>query len=417
MLLDHKTILVPKSKGKHYKKNYIKKTILPPSLWLNKWYFQQDICNCPLFILKSAACSLDQFFQPVDQISNNITLITLNTDFFQNPNWKPEGTEGYIPKRTAQAGNIYLYGTYNGAPEEDEQINWTDLVYLGETQKYQEGSKITQSDVNSNKLPTPTKWGNPFHYRYQHKDSRLFYSTSKPNKTTKPSRIFYMWETCRYNPLKDTGKNNKMYFKSTSIAGTNFNIPPQNDKIILEGYPLWLMAWAFTSWIQKSKPIQHIHDDYQIVFQSDFVTPKRQAYLWLDNYFRNPPEHPETLTETERAHWHPAYRMQTEIENEIGATGPAAPKINYTKSIHAQVKYKVHLKWGGCPAPMETIFNPCEQEKYPTPGSINSRYEIQSPSTPKEHFLYQWDEKEDTLLNQHLKDLKPKYVSFKLYYF
>lgn len=413
MLLDRRTILVPSSKNKKYKKNYIKKTIIPPSLWLNKWYFQQDICNTPLFILKSSALDLQQFFQPVDQISNNVTLWTLNTDFFQNPSWKYPETTGYLPKQTRE-GPLYLYGTHNGAPDNDSEIRWEHLVYLGETQRYTEGSPMQKPTENTkDRLPDKSKWGNPFHHAYQHPDSRLFYSTSKPTTDTskKPSRLYYMWEPCRYNPLKDTGVGNKMYFKSTSIAQQPFHILPDNNKIILEGYPLWLMAWAFTSWIKKSKPIQHLDDDYQIVFQSEFITPKRTCYLFIDNYFRNPPSTPASLTETERAHWHPAYRMQTEMENDIAQTGPAAPKINYTKSIHAQIKYKIHLKWGGNPAPMETIFNPCEQEKYPTPGSINSRYEIQSPSTPKEYYLYNWDEKRGCITEPAAKRLKTQICS------
>nr|UGV34272.1 MAG: ORF1 [TTV-like mini virus] len=406
MLLDKRTILIPSSKNKKYKKNYIKKTIYPPSLWSNKWYFQQDICNFPFFILKTAACSLQQFFQPVDQLSNNITLWTLNTDFFQNPNWKPSEKTGYLPKQTRD-GPIYLYGTHNGAPPDDTNITYKHLVYLGETQLYKEGSPITDNQLNDN-LPPKEQWGNPFHHSYQDPDARLFYSTSKPTSNTskKPSRLYYMWEPCRYNPLKDTGKGNKMYYKSTSIAQHPFHVLPENNKIILEGYPLWLMAWAFTSWIKKSKPIQHLDDDYQIVIQSDFITPKRSAYLFLDNYFRHPPSTLASLTETERNHWHPAYRMQTEMENSLGETGPGAPKINYTKSIHAEMKYKVHVKWGGCPAPMEQIFNPCEQEKYPTPGAINSRYEIQSPSTPKEYYLYQWDEKRGCITEPAAKRLK-----------
>lgn len=407
MLLDRKTILIPSTKNKKYKKNYIKKTILPPSLWSNKWYFQQDICNMPLFILKSSACSLQQFFQPVDQISNNITLWTLNTDFFQNPSWKYPETLGYIPKHTRD-GNIYLYGTHNGAPHDDTLIQWKDLVYLGETQRYTEGTPIKTANDN---LPDRNTWGNPFHHSYQDPDARLFYSTSKPKNNVKPSRIYYIWEPCRYNPLKDTGIGNKMYFKSTSIAQTPFNQLPDNPKIILQDMPLWLMAWGFTNWIKKSKPIQHLDDDYQIVFQSDFITPKRSCYLFIDQYFRQPPGTPASLTETERAHWHPAYRMQTEMENLIAETGPAAPKINYTKSIHAQLKYKVHLKWGGTPAPMETIFNPCEQEKFPIPGAINSRYEIQSPSTPKQYYLYSWDEKRGCITEPAAKRLKTQICS------
>lgn len=102
---------------KQYKKNYIRITIQPPSLWQNKWYFQQDMCNLPLFIIKTTAASLDQFYQPDTQLSNNITLYTLNTDMFQNPQWHYEGTSGYIPKHTPLTEGtkpVYLYGTANG---------------------------------------------------------------------------------------------------------------------------------------------------------------------------------------------------------------------------------------------------------------------------------------------------------------
>ncbi len=207
-----------------------------------------------------------------------------------------------------------------------------------------------------------------------------------------------MFEQCRYNPLKDNGVGNKVYLKSIhSSLETTFQTLPTNKDLIIEEYPLWLIFWSWTDWLHKANKAQHIHEDYVIVVVSKFIEPKRTCYVFLDNFFRNPGHEESHITETDKQHWHPKYGMQTEMENEIALTGPASPKINHSKSIQCVMNYNVHVKWGGCPAPMETIFNPCEQEKYPTPNNINIRYEMQSPETAKESFLYQWDEREGTL--------------------
>jgi len=58
---------------------------------------------------------------------------------------------------------------------------------------------------------------------------------------------------------------------------------------------------------------------------------------------------------------------------------------------------------------METVSNPCEQEKFPSPSNINSRLEITNPENPKESFLYRWDERNCFITETAAKRLKTDY--------
>jgi len=233
------------------------------------------MCNLPLFIIKTTAASLDQFYQPDTQISNNITLYTLNTDMFQNPQWHYEGTNGYIPKHTPLTEGtkpVYLYGTANG--NSNSNNTYVGKVPLWNTIRMTAGTAIN-SDTTT---PDQSTWGNPFHPNYIHPDATLWYSFDKPrpNITTKSlSRFYYIWEPVRYNPLKDTGEGNKVYFKSTKLNQGTFNDVPTNKDIVIEEYPLWLIFWAFSDWIAKAKPIQHVASDYQIVVKTKFFLPTK----------------------------------------------------------------------------------------------------------------------------------------------
>lgn len=416
MLMNIKKIVVPHLGRKQYKKTYITKKIHPPSLWQNKWYFQQDMCNLPLLVLKTCACSLDQYYIPDTQLSNNITVVTLNTDMYQNPQWHFEqGTTGYIPKHVIYQNEtkpVYLYG-YNRGGQLEENTTWQDLTALWDTIHYKKGQNKTKSNSQQN-------WGNPFHPHWLNPDVSLWYSFEKPNNDitqnvkTKLSQFYYTFEKCRYNPITDTGIGNTVYFKSTKLSQGTVDTLPQNKDIIITEYPLWIVFWAWTDWIQKLKPIQHISEDYQIIVKTDFITPKRKTYIFIDKYMWGRDEtHSKELTETDKVNWHPKYGYQTEIENLFAETGPAAPKINHSKSIEAYMTYNIKVKWGGCPAPMETISNPCEQEKFPTPSNIDSRYEITNPEQEKETFLYRWDERDCFITATAAKRLKKDHSTSK----
>lgn len=416
MLMNIKKIVIPHLGRKQYKKTYITKKIHPPSLWQNKWYFQQDMCNLPIVVLKTCACSLDQYFIPDTQLSYNITIVTLNTDMYQNPQWHYEaGTTGYIPKHVMhdnQLKPVYLYGLATGG-ELLESTTWKHLVPLWNTITYTPGRNFNNNNIDN--------WGNPFHPKWLDPDVSLWYGFEKPNSNydekvkSKLSQFYYTFEKCRYNPIKDTGIGNTVYFKSTKLIQGTFDSLPTNKDIIITEYPLWIVFWAWTDWIQKLKPIQHIAEDYQIVVKTDFITPKRKTYVFVDKYIwdRHETQTNIELTETDKVNWHPKYGFQTEVENSFAETGPAAPKINHSKSLEAYMTYNIKVKWGGCPAPMETISNPCEQEKYPTPSNIDSRYEITNPEQEKESFLYRWDERDCFITATAAKRLKKDHSTTK----
>lgn len=401
MLLNRQRFIVPRLDRKNYKRNYISKRFKPPSLFQTKWYFQQDITQIPFIVLKVAATSLDQFYQPENQISYNITLYTLST-FFENPAFEYEPNTGYSPK-TAGTQKFFLWGLENGT---HQPSTYKDVIALALTTKYQKGSLFTTKN-------DPSKWGNPFHAGYTHPDARVWYSTKNPT-TTDPTTNFdgtllhSIFDECRYNPFKDNGVGNTVYFKSTSLPQGTFPTQPNKDDIVINNLPLWLIAYSWTSWLKKLKPINHIDTEYIMVVKSNFIVPQRQWYVFLDWYFVHPIT--EKLTETERANWHPQYNFQTESEFYLAQSGPGAPKINRSKCIQANCNYKFFLKWGGCPPGMEDITNPADQEKFPIPRNILEGPQITSPEKSKQACLYSWDQRYDTITQKAAERIQ-KYLS------
>lgn len=101
--------------------------------------------------------------------------------------------------------------------------------------------------------------------------------------------------------------------------------------------------------------------------------------------------------------------MQTETTELISKTGPLSPKINKTKSIQTHMFYNLFFKWGGCPAPMETITDPAAQETFPTPNNILQGLEIQDPKTPEQYYIYRFDERRDLLTGKATKRIRTHY--------
>lgn len=406
-LMNKNAFIIPKLDRGPRKKTYIKKTILPPATLQNKWYFQQDMYNIPMFTLTVSAVSLDQMFAPENQISTNITLYSLNTTAIQIANWEK------LPYSTKAAGtlNIYLWSYANG--HNSQTPTWKNIYFLGNTKTLTNGKPIT--DTNTLKSITEeTKkeyWGNPFTHTFQHKDAIIYYGTNPKDITDINSNINLLpieslYTECRYNPFKDKGKGNKVYLVPTDTGNGSFLSIPNNTKIYIENLPLWLIFWGWGSWLEKSRPIAHLKEEWQVVVQSPYIYPKMQCYVFVDKYFREPSEYMAEYTETDKAHWHIKYEMQEEQLELIAQTGPGAPKINQVKQIECHCNYNFYFKWGGNPAPMETIADPSEQEKFPSPSNQLQGLEVSSPSKPKEYYLYHFDEKRSTITKRAAKRLK-----------
>jgi len=405
MLMNRHSFVVPKLGRGPRKKTYIKKTFHPPSLFSNKWYFQQDIYNSPLIILHTTACDFDQAFCPSDQISTNITLVTLNTRLFQMPNYSK------IPYATNVSGTIttYLWSYGNGSEKE-----WKGIHALTNLKQMIDGVQIDETNFNKIQQSITlenNQQGNPFSHTYNQDSVKIFYGSapqSTNNINTKPNilEITGLFQYCRYNPFKDKGTGNIIYWKPTDKDSGSFLTLPTDERLICRDFPLWLALWSFEDWTLKSKPITQLYEHYQLIIQSPYIEPQMPCYIFLDPYFYKPHEHKQEYTETDRAHWHPKYGFQIYALETIANSGPLTPKINTTKSIQAHMFYDFSFKWGGCPAPMEIIKDPADQEKYPTPYNELVRPKIESPETPKEHLLYMWDTRGDWLTGTAAKRLK-----------
>ncbi len=69
----------------------------------------------------------------------------------------------------------------------------------------------------------------------------------------------------RYNPVLDTGENNKIWL--TPINAGHWNVPAKDD-LFLTGYPLWAMLFGFTSYIKQVLKDPIYFDHYMLVIKS-----------------------------------------------------------------------------------------------------------------------------------------------------
>nr|UGV36434.1 MAG: ORF1 [TTV-like mini virus] len=410
MLMYKNKIIVPSFKtAPHKRKTYIKKYIKPPAQMINKWYFQQDICDTGLLLLTTTAMSLDRFFLNPKSLSNSITIPCLNTKVFQSRNFQQTelGTTQWKPK-----DNYYIYGTHHGDPENDTLAK---LIYLGQTQSYTEGEPIGQQDWSqySNSRLMLRNFGNPLHTNYIHgqdnlwigNDSKspdkLFQDKSKRNEKVSQHLTLMsqnIIEYCRYTPNKDTGLGNEVYFLKNTRNESGWDAPT-DEKLVLRGYPLWLAWWGYPDWQKKLKIMQQIDFNYIAVFKSDFLDIKLPGYVPLDQTFihgHSPYEPDIPPLPADNQHWFPRFKYQTTTIDNICKTGPGTVKTS-TNSIEAHCFYSFYFKWGGCPRQLENIEDPCNQPKYPIPSNILQTNEIQNPRSSPQKEIYPFDFRRDLL--------------------
>lgn len=348
-LMNHRAIIIPKLGRGPNKRTYVKRYVNPPSLLQNKWYFSQDLYNIPLMMLTVSACELDQMFAPEDQISTNITLISLNTNAIQMANWEKQ------PYMTKSSGtlDIYLWSYQNG--HDSTNLKWNNIYFLGECKTYKEGTKLTNYDQIKTIKDNRNDWGNPFTHWYNHPDTIIYYgpipTTQQAPDNANILPLSSLFIECRYNPFKDKGTGNKVYLAPTNTGNGSLLSLPQDLRLIITDLPLWIIFWGWGDWLLKSRPVAHIQEEYQIVVQSPYIFPKLPCYVFTDKYFTNPPD---------------GQHYSTELT---------------------------------------------ETDKFPTPYNKLQGLEIESPGKPKQHFLYTFDEKRNEISLKTAKRLKTDFTT------
>nr|UGV34910.1 MAG: ORF1 [TTV-like mini virus] len=411
MLMSKKKIIMPSIETKPLKKRKKSIFVTPPSQMLNKWYFQKDICNTKLVMITASACSLISYFLPNRATSNNCTIWALNTHIFKNADFQhPSTTTGYQPRN-----NTYMYSsTATWA-----NLSKENLIYLGDCKNYKPGQP---GDIQKK-----DNWGNPFHKDYINNNRTVYLGTKPPTDQGWTATTTSIQQTLqemhspiaykmRYNPDRDTGEGNTAYFVDNyRTAGDNGFAKPGDPNRVIDGFPLWIMLWGWPDWIKKLAEIHRVDDDYILVIQTSFFTENLPYYVLLDDSFINGKSYYDTpQSPKDLLNWYPKFYYQQQSVENICKTGPGVSRISSLLSVQAKMKYQFYFKWGGCPAVLEKVYDPCSQGKWPIPSDFNEGFQIQNPDSDPSKEIYSWDFRKDFITEPAIKRLKKDSISVQL---
>nr|UGV36855.1 MAG: ORF1 [TTV-like mini virus] len=416
MAIARKRFIVPSLDRKPRGKPYVKKTFHPPSLMKNKWYFQSDICKTGLLLLTTTATDLSNFYANPYSLSNNVTLHCLNPEVFQHNGFIEPETQGYTPK----AGNYYFCFDHN-----THERKVKNLHYLGRPGPMTLGKAYSQaqSDYTTNSR----NWGNIFHpdvlklnidvYKSNQQMTAVFSNGNLEKQVddngvtgllTKVQVPFIV--PVRYNPDRDTGQDNITWLQSiTRNTGTGI-APTADENLKISGFPLWMQWWGWPDWQKKLAYAHNIDSSYMLVSTTKFTEPKIAFIAPIDRSFLegngpyNLPQ--EELSVYTFNSWWPKLTHQLVSIDQLCQAGPATCKYTNKKQIQAHCKYDFQFKWGGCPAPMTELLNPCSQPKFAVPDNMLQRLQIQNPKTPPETEIHAFDQRGDYLTKACIERIK-----------
>nr|UGV37896.1 MAG: ORF1 [TTV-like mini virus] len=393
-LLEKKKYIIPSINTKPLRKRARKIKFKVPAQLTNHWYFQKNLCNTPLLMLTTTSCSLQKFYINSNWKSNNVTVTSLNTRLFTQPNFAEyPTTSGYKVK-----SNFFLY---TSASAQDKITNKNQLIKLANTKDNTPGVAITKSDQNK-----ASNWGNPFNKHNLDPNITLFISQNdwqnfeegdKPNGlsgiTTLTEPLYYK---CRYTPDKDTGEGNEVYWVKNYTGGDWQQ--PENFTLKIEGLPLYIALWGWIDYTKKVRNIQRVNEDHILVIKSNFFDTKLPCYVLLDDSFRND-NGPYNIEPNnyDKTHFYPQTQQQFISINTICQSGPATPKPGIDTSYDIHCRYNFKFKFGGCPETLEKVYDPCSQQVYPVPNNQLQTATITNPETSPEKEIYCFDYRRDML--------------------
>nr|UHK06411.1 MAG: ORF1 [Torque teno midi virus] len=358
--------------------------IKPPKQLSTKWFFQEEMCKYGLVTVAATACNFRYPWMGCCNENQIITLHYIQPGFYKHSEWAQYHTGPYNPlgfTGTQMPTNLYYY-YYKGNTLTEYSMNNAPGTHYDSSVSYQTGWFI------------PQVLGAVAVYR-------------KPNKQDPLSLT--PCGTLRYNPVEDTGKGNKMWLTPT-ISGT-WGVPKDED-LVMEGWPLWLMLYGYTSFLKQVKNKTINFQANMIVLQSPALYRVRGEdptpfYPILDKSFING----KSTNNTDPIlflgkYWYPSLYSQRESISEIINCGPYVPKYNETKESTWQLNYfyKFYFKWGGSFPPIQDATNPANQNTYDVPDKFQEAIQIDDPLQQKAATtLKTWDYRRGSITQKALK--------------
>nr|UGV34868.1 MAG: ORF1 [TTV-like mini virus] len=424
-------IIVPSKNTIKRRKPYIKTFIPPPTQMQNKWYFQKDLAQKPLFMIRTSCLSLDRYYIGSRSTSTNINIHSLNPVVFQNRNWGIASPPYWCTIHGTQ--HLYLYVTKEHTAI--EQTECSKIILLGNTKHNTPGYTYAQiygtTEGKQNEYMTKNYMGNPFYGEYLHNDETVYLSAMTPQEwikaigeKKKPSQLtpqpsftnLPLSITVRYNPYTDNGSGNQTYFLPVKVPQQGWNAPT-DTKLTNENLPLWIQQFGFPDFQKKQNIIHNIDTDHILVINTKHTTPTKVPLIPISpSFYEGHSPYEQAPNQIDYDSWYPCYQYQQEANNDICISGPGTPKIPPGNTVEAKIKYSFHFKWGGDLPPMSTIADPTDQPWYPVPNNFQPPNSLQDPTTRPETYLYAFDERRGDLTKKAIsritKDFETKELSF-----
>lgn len=210
------------------------------------------------------------------------------------------------------------------------------------------------------------------------------------------------YNTFRYNPHLDMGKGNRLWIESITKDHCKID---QQVNCMIEDAPLWLASWGYADWCDKFLKHHSVHLNYRVCFRSPWTLP--QAYdpqnpskgwvILSENFMLGKMPGGEGYVPLDRRDkWYPILANQEEALEEIGASGPFAPRDHEYKSWDITLGYKFRFKLGGLLLHPKQIQDPCKRPTHdlPEPGGGGFLRDVQITDPRKIGDAYQfhpWD--------------------------
>nr|UHK04084.1 MAG: ORF1 [Torque teno midi virus] len=355
-------------------KRTVKLKIKPPRQMVNKWFFQEAFSDYGLVQIQSAAADMMYSYQGCCNENNQITIYSLNTDFYKKPGWgNPNPVATYANKWYNPTGNLdsSSFSNFNGIDYTGKSVTGTVTITHDTT-----GSGVYNSTVNRD-----TGWFQP---------KLLSIVDLKKPQQISPLKIQ------RYNPSIDTGAGNQVYLLSV-LKLDSYDAPSTDKTLIAEGEPLWKLLYGFTDYVNKVKKDTRFTDSYFMVIVSSAIEPHAgvdKLHIPIDvAMLQGRGRYGDTPTPYRINHWYPTLEHQMGSINSIVETGPYIPKLTNQKNSTWELKskYYFYFKWGGAELPDQEVENPKAKGTYVVPDNLKD-IQITDPTQQKaRHLLHAWD--------------------------
>nr|UGV44630.1 MAG: ORF1 [Torque teno virus] len=469
MLQAHKCLLIKSFKTHPKGPPYVRMKVRPPRLLTDKWYFQPDFCNVPLFQLHFALAEL-RFPIGSPQTANTcVNFLVLDNIYYNFLDNKPKqsannqrkershgysfnGTEGDQDRNILWQG-LWSTGRYLNTPhintlfpsisklnEHKQEETTADPKYknlLDGNKKVYNDSQYRQPIWNQSKINTLYNAIADEQYRkiqqyynttYGQYQTQLFtgkkywdyrvgmFSPTFLSPTRLNPEMPGAYTEVAYNPWTDEGTGNVVCLQYLTKENSEYK-PHGGSKFCVEDVPLWLALNGYVDICKKEGKDPGIRLNCLMCIRCPYTRPKLYnprdntelfvVYSYNFGHGRMPGGEKYIPMEF-KDRWYPSLMHQEEVIEDIVRSGPFALK-DQTEMVTCMMRYSALFNWGGNIIREQAVEDPCKKGTFAVPGTsgIARILQVSNPlkQTPSTTW-HSWDWRRSLFTQTGLKRMR-----------